>query len=207
MSTPEADHTGPTGEAATAAIATRVTSQADPSQDACAACNGRHRKHACGKGVRISRPRSKDNAVKVAAVVSNTCAAEDVDEEEEEEAEMEEEAVDVAAVKRTLKEAAEIFGDATEVSSHEPGASIHVTRRGESVPVKQEVAVQEVSEVARWLDENSLGHLLEILNDNGIDFEALKLMEKSDMMEMCGLKMGDRLKLWKAKQSDPMLSN
>ena len=158
--------------------------------------------------MRTSRPRSKDIAVKVAALVSSTCAAE---EDVEEEAEMEQEEVDVAAVKRTLKEAAEIFGDATEVPSHEsicqrePGASI--TTREEPVPVKQEAAVQEVSEVARWLDENSLGHLLEILDDNGIDFEALKLMEKSDMMEMCGLKMGDRLKLWKAKQLDPRLSD
>ena len=62
--------------------------------------------------MRTSRPRSKDNAAKVAAVVSNTCTAEDVDDgEEEEEADMEEEAVDVAAMERTLKEAAEIFGE------------------------------------------------------------------------------------------------
>ena len=60
--------------------------------------------------MRTSRPRSKDNAAKVAAVVSNTCTAEDVDDDEEE-ADMEEEAVDVAAMERTLKEAAEIFGE------------------------------------------------------------------------------------------------
>ena len=47
----------------------------------------------------------------------------------------------------------------------------------------------------------------EILNDNGIDFEALKLMEKSDMKEMVGLIMGDRIKLWEAMKLDPMLSN
>ena len=58
--------------------------------------------------MRTSRPRSKDIAVKVAALVSSTCAAE---EDVEEEAEMEQEEVDVAAVKRTLKEAAEIFGE------------------------------------------------------------------------------------------------
>ena len=46
--------------------------------------------------------------MKVAALVSSTCAAE---EDVEEEAEMEQEEVDVAAVKRTLKEAAEIFGE------------------------------------------------------------------------------------------------
>ena len=79
--------------------------------------------------------------------------------------------------------------------------------REEPVPVKQEASVPEVSEVARWLDKNSLGHLLEILNDNGIDFEALKLMEKSDMKEMVGLIMGDRIKLWEAMKLDPMLSN
>ena len=61
--------------------------------------------------MRISRPRSRDNAVKVAAVVSSICTTEEDVEEEEEEAEMEEEEVDVAAVERTLNVAAEIFGD------------------------------------------------------------------------------------------------
>ena len=40
----------------------------------------------------------------------------DEEEEEEGEAEMEEEEVDVAAVNRTLKEAAEIFGDRSFIS-------------------------------------------------------------------------------------------